>query len=413
VPPGGYGTPGGYGQPPQQPRRGGRALIYVVVAALAAGVGAGSVLAFNRSSSPTATGISPAQVPSPAPSSSPSSGGANTSNINAQAIANAVEPGVVDVISTLGFQTATAEGTGIIISSTGSASLILTNNHVVDGATSVKVTLPTAGKTYPATVVGADRTDDVALLKVAGVSGLHSVKVGNSDTVRTGDAVVAIGNAGGQTVLQAVPGTVTALNQQITASDQGAGNTETLSNMIQTNAQIVAGDSGGPMVNASSQVIGIDTAANSQGGGFDQSGQPTGTTTGFAIPINKALSIAQQIAAGQSSSKIHIGAYAFIGVSVANLGNAQQCQGLGFGYNPPVSSGALVCNTVPSSPAASSGLAQGDVITSMNGKRVASADALTNIMNGFHPGDKVTIGYVDSNGQRHTTSLTLTVGPAK
>ncbi len=441
IPPG-YGAPGGYGQPPPPPRRrGSRALIYVVVAALAAGIGAGSVLALNNSSSnPSSTGISPTQVPSP-PTSNPSSGaGPNTSNINRQAIANAVEPGVVDVISTLSYQTATAEGTGIIISASSSTSLILTNNHVVDQATSVKVQLPASGKSYTATIVGTDRTDDVALLKVTGVSGLKAVQVGNSNSVKQGDAAVAIGNAGGQSLLTVVSGTITGLNQTITASDQGANNTETLTNMIQTDAEIVAGDSGGPLVNASSQVIGMDTAANTQGGGFDQSGQQQGTT-GFAIPINKALSIAHQIAAGQSSSKIHIGTAGFLGVAVppgtassitnpqsqaqqqqqqsgGGLGSSQSCitgnQSTGVPSNiAPVNSGALIDGVICNTPAASAGLSGGDVITAVDGHKVTSPDSLTTIMGRYNAGNTVSVAWVDTSGQRHTSSLTLTVGPAK
>jgi S1-C subfamily serine protease len=326
--------------------------------------------------------------------------------LNTQAVANKVEPGIVDINSTLKYANGSAAGTGMVLSSTG---LVLTNNHVVAQSTHLTATAVLSGRTYTATVVGTDATDDIALIKLQGASGLKTVQVGDSSKVALGNAVVAVGNAGGTGGTPTVTsGTITALNRTITASDQGSPNSETLHGMLQTNAPIAAGDSGGALANAAGQVIGMNTAANGQTLG----GQ--GTDMGFAIPINSALSVARQIAAGQSSSKIQIGPSGFMGVGVQDISAASQCLSSGgAGYTPPVNSGALVCNVFPSTPAASVGVTAGDIITAVNGQSVGSSNALTAIMGKFHPGTTVSLTWVGTNGQKHTASITLIAGPAK
>jgi S1-C subfamily serine protease len=381
-----------------------------VVAALAAGIGAGTVLALNHNSPSQAnSSISSQQIPSP---NNSAGSGNNTTTLNEQAVANKVEPGVVDINSTLKYQNGTAAGTGMVLSASG---LVLTNNHVVEGSTHLTATSVTTGRTYTATIVGTDVTDDVALIKLQGASGLKTVQVGNSSKVGLGTAVVALGNAGGTGGSPTVAdGTITALNRTITASDEGAAVPETLHGMLQTNAPIAAGDSGGPLANASGQVIGMNTAANSQSLGG------AGTSQGFAIPINTALSIAQQIAAGRSSSKIQIGLSGFIGVAVQDIKKANQCVtsgsfngGLGGSYTPPVNSGALVCQVFSGTPAASVGITSGDIITAVNGQPVTSESSLTTAMSKFRPGSTVSLTWVNSSGTKHTASVTLIQGPAK
>src|SRR5579875_1564913 len=396
IPPGGYGgygpwggPPGGYGRPP---RRRKRFLAFAAVAILAAGIGAGTAMALGGGNT-SSTGVSSNEVPSPHKNAAATGSG----GLNQQAVFNKVEPGVVDITSQLTYQSATAQGTGMVINSAG---LVLTNNHVIDQATSIKATSVTTGKTYTARVVGYDASQDVALLQLQGASGLPTVKVGNSSQVTLGTPVLAIGNAEGQggssTVAQ---GVINAENRTITASDQGGGMSETLHGMLQTNAQIEPGDSGGPLANAAGQVIGMDTAASSSVQGS--------TVYGYAIPINEALSIAKQIAAGKSSSTVHIGLTGFMGVSVAPS-SAQGCpasgggpggsgfpgSGFGTGSGGSVTPGALVCGTLPGTPAASSGLTAGDVITAVDGRTVSSSNALTSIMGNYKPGKKVSIPYV-------------------
>ncbi|MDP9168465.1 MAG: trypsin-like peptidase domain-containing protein, partial [Actinomycetota bacterium] len=168
--------------------------------------------------------------------------------------------GVVDVTSTLPLQNEIAAGTGMVLTSGGA---ILTNNHVIRGATSVTVTVVATGTVYQATVVGADPSDDIAVLQVVGAPRLAVARFGDSTTVHVGNAVVGVGNAGGVGgAPSAAPGVVTALHQAITATDANGGNPETLTDMIASNAQIQPGDSGGPLVNGAGQVIGVDTPAS-------------------------------------------------------------------------------------------------------------------------------------------------------
>jgi S1-C subfamily serine protease len=207
-------------------------------------------------------------------------------------------------------------------------------------------------------------------------------------------------------------GSITALNRTITASDSAGGqNTETLHGMLQTNAAIAEGDSGGALANGAGQVIGMNTAADSQ-----QLGGP-GTSMGFAIPINRALSIAKKVAAGQGSSEILIGSKVssgIMGVNVAAISQASQCLSqMNFNYSPPTNSGALVCSAFPGDPASRAGVKAGDVITAVNGQTVSSASQLTGTMRQYGPGDTVSVTWLSRSGQRHTSSLTLANGPIK
>ena len=404
---------GQYGQypPPEPPKRHhGRTMLGLTATAIvAAGAGAGAAIGLSNGST---------------------SGGSATSTsqqmLTTSQIASRVDPGIVDVTSTLGFQNATAKGTGIVLTSNGE---ILTNNHVINGATSVSVTDIGNGKTYKATVVGYDESHDIAVLQLSGASGLTTATTGDSSTVKVGDGVVALGNAGGAGGTPAVAaGSVTALNQSITASDESSGSSEQLTGLIETNADIQAGDSGGPLVNSHAQVIGIDTAASSSfqfggnggnggfggGGGFgdggsgssgsgssgsDSSGSTGSATQGFAIPINTALSIAKQIEGGQGSSTVHVGPTAFLGLEIA-------------GTNQGFSQGVQLAGTQSGTPAAEAGLGQGDVVTALDGKSVSTGTDITEILVGHHPGDKVSIAWTDAGGQSHTATLTLGTGPA-
>ncbi|MDA8057752.1 MAG: trypsin-like peptidase domain-containing protein, partial [Actinomycetota bacterium] len=233
--------------------------------------------------------------------------GASGGPANAAAIAQRVSPGLVDINTTLNYQNEQAAGTGMVLTPNGE---ILTNNHVIESSTSISVTDIGNGRTYSAVVVGYDRLKDVAVLQLQNASGLTTVTTGNSSSVRVGEQVVGIGNAGGVGGSPSVAGgTVTALNQAITATDQGDGTSEQLSGLIESNADIQPGDSGGPLVTTAGKVVGMDTAASA---GFQF--QPTGGSgvQGYSIPINEALSIARKITSGASSSSVHIGPTAFL-----------------------------------------------------------------------------------------------------
>ncbi len=439
------GSPfGQWGTPPPPPRkRGRRALAFAVVAIIGVGIGAAASFGLANNSQQSSSSPGASAIPTPGSSRAPLQN-TGTSNINAQAISNAVSPSVVDVTSKLTYSNETAEGTGIVISSSG---LVLTNNHVVNGATNVTAQIDGAGRTYTARILGTDKTDDVSLLQLEGASGLKAASIGDSSKVAVGDPVVALGNQGGQGGSPAVTsGAITGVNKSITAGDEGSSDTETLHGMLQTDAYIAAGDSGGPLVNSSGQVIGMDTAASSNGGssgsfggGFGggssggsgggsggSQGSQGGNTSqggniGFAIPVNNALSIAKQIAAGQSSSTIQIGTRGFLGVGVQDIstgcdsgfGNLAPGGGTGGGGSTaPASSGALVCQVYNGTPAQSAGVAAGDVITRVNGTTVSSAQSLTTAMQSKRPGNSVSLTWVDTSGQQHTATVTLTAGPA-
>ena len=351
------------------------------------------------------------------------SGSSNSSGpSDADAIAAKIDPGLVDINTTLGYQQEQAAGTGIVLSSNG---VILTNNHVINGATTISVTDIGNKKTYKASVVGYDRTKDIAVLQLQGASGLQTASLGNSSNVSVGQDVVGVGNAGGTGgTPSAAGGTVTALNQSITASDQGDGTSEQLSGLIETNANIQPGDSGGALVDTSGNVLGIDTAA-SAGFSFQSNDQSSGGQ-GYAIPINTALALARAIEAGNGSSTIHIGQTAFLGVEINaasnSSGNAGDNGGGGFGgffggnsgstgNTGSTASGASIANVVTNGPAQEAGLAEGDVITTLGGKSIGSANDLTAAMSAYHPGDKVSIGWTDSSGQTHTATVQLSSGP--
>ena len=292
--------------------------------------------------------------------------------------------GVVDVTTVIDYGQTEAAGTGVVLTSNGE---ILTNNHVVDGATKITATVVSTGRSYPATVVGTDAGDDVAVLQLSGASGLDTAKL-SSDDVSVGDEVTAVGNAGGTGgTPTAAEGTVTALDQSITASGEDGSDPEQLTGMIQVDADIQAGDSGGPLYDSHGGVVGIDTAASS--------GQ-TAATVGFAIPIEKAVSIADRIESGADSATIQQGTPAFLGVQLS-----QDAAGA-----------ATISGVVDGSPAAAAGLQAGDTITAVGGTTVDSADALSAALAERNPGDQVRVTWVDGSSTSHTATITLVAGPA-
>jgi S1-C subfamily serine protease len=446
-----FGAPYPFGPPAQPPKKRGRRLLGAGALGLAAVLVAGSV----------AWGIDQRT-------------GGNSSQLSQQAfdpaaVAAKVSPGLVDVNTVLGYENARAAGTGIVLTSDGE---ILTNHHVIEGATSISVTDVGNGKTYSASVVGYDEEHDIAVLKLKDASGLETAKTGNSDQVKLGDQVVGVGNAGGDGGEPSyAAGKVTGLNQSITATDENGQDPENLEDLIQTDANIQAGDSGGPLANANGEVVGVDVAGNGgnnggqgrpgqtsastaqaatatlaawgdgstgngsgygdgNGTGFpfgngpgtdngDGNGSGTGTgngngngsgsgdgsgsgagvtTEGYAIPINQALDIAEQIQDGKASEDVHIGDSAMLGVSVVTSAGT---------------GGAVVGDVVADGHADEAGIEAGDVITSFAGHAVTSPDTLSELLNKQHPGDKVEVGWTDQSGQTHKATIELITGPVR
>lgn len=324
-------------------------------------------------------------------------GDAGTQTSSGTVATDAQSTGIVLINTVLAYQSAQAAGTGMVLTSDGE---ILTNNHVIAGATSISVTVASTGKSYDAKVVGTDATDDVAVLQLSGASGLTPANIDSSADVNIGDAVTGVGNAGGTGTLTAAPGNVTALDQTITTQAEGAAASETLNGLIQTNADIQSGDSGGPLYDADGAVIGIDTAA-SVGSSENQ---------GYAIPIGNALKIVDQIESGQETESVSIGYPAFLGIEVG------QAQSDGYGSQTGATqqavAGAPVAGAIAGGPAAGAGIVAGDTITAVDGTAIASPDALTATLAGYEPGQSATITWTDAAGASHSATVTFAAGPA-
>ncbi len=285
------------------------------------------------------------------------------------------------------------QGTGMIISANG---LVVTNNHVIAAADpngTITVTRSGSTKALGATLVGTNPIDDVALIRINGASGLPAVTFGNSNALVVGDSVVAIGNAlglaaGTPTVTQ---GIVSALGRTVTAGSSTTS--ETLSNMIQTDAAINPGNSGGPLLDAQGDVIGMNTAVAGT--------LPDGTSAqniGFAIPVSTIESLLKSLMAGQSV----VSHGAFIGVEVMSMTPALQLQ-----YGFSVSTGAVVMSVIPNTGASRAGVRQGDVIISLNGESIQNTQDLTSVLSGLRPGDVAQLGIV--RGTKHIT-ISVTLG---
>lgn len=292
--------------------------------------------------------------------------------------------GVVVIDTQLGYESASAAGTGMVLTSSGE---ILTNNHVIAGATKITVVVPGTSHRYTARVVGYDVGDDVAVLQPAKASNLKTVTTATA-SVKLGTRVTAVGNAGGTGTLASASGVVTGLNKSITAQDD-SGDAETLTGLVETNAALQPGDSGGPLETGTGKVVGMDTAASSGSPFADYA------TDAYAIPIGKALAIAKQIVAGKSSATIHVGGTAFLGVQIADA------------------QGAEIVGVVSGGPAAAAGLTTGDVITAINGRSVSGAGDVQSLLQGLKPGATAAVSYLDANGQTQSASVTLGSGPPK
>lgn len=323
-----------------------------------------------------------AEIPSYVPPSWGSGQQPSTSDQSAATAASADQQvGVVTITSTLGYQNASSAGTGMVLTANG---LVLTNNHVIEGSTSIEVTIESTGVTYVATVVGTDASSDVALLQLQDASGLATVDLDDDSGAAVGDAVTAVGNAEGGGDLLSALGTVTALDQTMTASTDGSS-AETLSGLIEFSAAVVPGDSGGPVFDDEGEVIGMTTAASSS----------TVDTVAYAIDIEDALVIANQIQSGVASDTVTIGYPAFLGISLGS------------------SSEAVVAGVLEGTPAATSGLVAGDVITAVDGVAVSSVSSLSDLLGAYSPGDTVTLTWtVASSGASTSAPVTLIAGPA-
>ena len=288
--------------------------------------------------------------------------------------------GLVRIATTLKYQSGKAAGTGMILTSTGE---VVTNHHVVEGATKIRVTVMSTGQHYRATVVGTDATDDVAVLQLTNANGLSVVQPATT-AAGVGDAVTAVGDAGGSvTTFSAASGTVTALDQHITTQNHDGSTSEKLSGLMEISSDVISGDSGGATYDDQGEVVGMTTAAST--GESD--------VVGYAVPIARVISIADDLESGTVNARYEYGAPAFLGLGLA--------QG----------SGTTVAGAYPGTPAARAGITAGDRITRVGSTSVSSASALQQAIRAYSPGDRVRLVWTDTAGTTHVATVTLIAGP--
>lgn len=263
-----------------------------------------------------------------------------------------------------------AAGTGVIVSDSG---YILTNKHVVDGATSISVVLDDGTIYEDAKVAAVDPLNDIAFVKIEGATGLKVATLGDSKTISVGQQVIAIGNALGEYQNTVTSGIVSGTGRSLTATDSTGSMSERLSDMIQTDAAINSGNSGGPLVNAAGEVIGINTATSS-----------AAENVGFAIPISSVKGMLSQLVEKGEAARAYVGTYGIeITAEVAKE------------YNLPVNAGAYLYSAssysaiLKDSPAAKAGLRDKDIITAVNGVKVGAAGSLSSLVGEYKPGDTV------------------------
>ncbi|MGB6109071.1 MAG: S1C family serine protease, partial [Mycobacterium sp.] len=313
--------------------------------------------------------------------------------LDQSALLSQVVPGLVDINTTMSYQGAIGNGTGILLNPDGE---VLTNNHVIEGATEITAVSLANSRSYPVDVIGFDRDNDIALVRLRGAGGLPTAVLGTSSTVAVGDPIAAIGHSNGSGAPPSyAPGAVTQIGASVRASNEAGGNTRDLYDLIRVAADIRPGDSGGPLVNSAGQVVGVNVAATLT----YRKDEVTGGE-GLAIPIDRALAIANQIRSGAASDSIHIGDTAFIGVAIADPPL--------FGNGP---AGAIVRQVLPGTPALAIGLFGGDVITAVDGIPITSASDLSDVMNKRRPGDTVMLTWVDRGGIVRNAPLVLAKGP--
>ncbi|MGO3021697.1 MAG: S1C family serine protease [Brevibacterium sp.] len=348
-------------------------------------------------------------------SQSPDTGqGSNGSTQQEASTASTEEStGVVLIDTQLGYENAEAAGTGMVLSKDG---LVLTNNHVIADSTKISVTVATTGKTYEASVVGSDSTQDVAVLQLKDAADLQTATI-DDDSVSVGDDVTAVGNSEGGGVLQAADGSVTDLGASVTTTAQGTEDSETLDDMIQVQADIVSGDSGGALLDDEGEVVGMNTAASSG----------SAVVTGFAIPIESALTTAESIINGQQTATNTLGYPAFLGIGVQQDSQSGQSgrsgqgsQSIQPGDGSPngqsgassQTAGAVVAGVYEDTPAAEAGLTAGDTITKIGSTQVTDGNSLSEAIAEHKPGDTVSVTWTGTDGKTHTAEVTLAEGPA-
>ncbi len=384
-----------YAMPPTPPRRSGwhwRETVAGVVAGgvLAASVAVPATWALTREAPSPAADAPSAPAPGRDPGLMPEGGnggspfGGNASEQSGDwADATAEQSQGVVMIETRTTAGAGA-GTGLVLDEEG---LVLTNYHVVAGSTQVEVTLASTGVRYTATVLGRDQGADIALLQLDGASDLATVDLDDDGGAAASDEVTAVGNAQGQGFLSAATGSVVALDRSIDTEAEGVLRGEHLTGLIQTDAYVVGGFSGGALLDDEGEVVGVTTAASSGG-----------ETESYAVPIDDALAVAEQIQNGEESDGVQIGPSAYLGISVANVGG-------------DTGSGVQVAQVQSDGAAQGAGIQAGAVITDIDDTAITSYDVLHSALAAYEPGDSVVLRWTDAGGTSQSATVTLGESP--
>ncbi|HEY6932911.1 MAG TPA: trypsin-like peptidase domain-containing protein [Marmoricola sp.] len=289
--------------------------------------------------------------------------------------------GLVRIVAVSRYDGSTAAGTGMVLTPSGE---VVTNNHVVQGSTTIQATVASTGRTYTARLVATDSSDDVAVLQLRGASGLTTVST-DTGAVHEGDSITAVGDAEGGAALSAAPGTITALRRSITTTDASGPSSERLRGLIEVDADVVSGDSGGALIDEDGHVIGMTTAASSG----------TLHITGYAIPVATVLRIADRAESGVGTRRVHLGYPAFLGIEL-----------------PTASTAPTVAGVLAGTPAARAGLTDGSTVRALDGQGVATSAQLRRLIAAHRPGEVVALRWTDTAGVAHQASVRLRRGPA-
>ncbi|MFC4126073.1 S1C family serine protease [Nocardia rhizosphaerae] len=300
-----------------------------------------------------------------------------------------VRPSLVNIAVDAARFGANAAGSGIVLTADGQ---ILTSHHVIKGAEEVSVTALVDGLVYEATVLGYDSTADIALLSLAGASGLPAARLGASSQLRIRQEMLAIGDAGGDGgEPTAVIGPITDLDASIVAMNSADMSRKALRGMVQIAAPVVGGQSGGALVDSGGAVVGVITAASAQRSTAETANRPP---TGYAVPIETAMRIVTQIRSGVPTDTVHVGPTATLGVQIIDA-------------NP---SGAQVNWAFYGQPARAAGIAAGDIVTAVDGTPITTAKALSAAINIRSPGDRIRLDITAPDGSTRVVEVVLARG---
>ncbi|GCE42222.1 serine protease PepA [Rhodococcus wratislaviensis] len=334
----------------------------------------------RESGPPAATVAQPAQPAAPPP---PPPAVLPPEEVEARVI-----PAIVTLVADSGLvETA---GTGIVLTPDG---VVLTNHHVIDGALDISAVSLGNGAEYVADVLGYDSSRDIAVLRLQGAGDLPAATLAKDTAVGIGDPVTAVGNAEGGGVPVAARGFVTDLGQAITARSSTDGSRNRLNGLIQIDAAVRPGDSGGPLVNTTAAVIGVNTAGNADS---DPTKPAPAQPRSYAVPIDTAMTIVDQVRAGTASATVHIGDTPLFGISVTDDARGAEVLWVSIG-----------------TPADDAGIEIGDIVTEFDGIPIRSSDDLSGLMIARHPGDAVELRWLDEAGSARSTKIVLEKGPPR